>query len=169
MRDAHYGRVLMTTSISGIYGNFGQANYAAAKLGLIGLAQSLALEGASRNIMVNSIAPTAASRLTAAVLPSEVLEILRPEYVTPTVILLTHETSPVTGKLFEVGGGCVSQVRWEQTEGVYFEHPFSAEELRDDWDRATSFENSRHGASISETRSGVEERLGRKLVLAPQR
>ena len=168
MRDAGYGRVLMTTSISGIYGNFGQANYAAAKLAVVGLAQSLAIEGASRNILVNSLAPTAASRLMATVVPDEILDILRPEYVTPAVILLTHETAPVSGKLFEVGGGCICQVRWEQTQGAYFDAPFRAEDLRAHWEEVTSFENARHATRISETKSGVEERLGKPLTLAPQ-
>jgi len=168
MRSANYGRVVMTTSIAGIYGNFGQANYAAAKLGLFGLAQTLAIEGASKNILCNTIAPTAGSRLTATVLPDEVIEALKPEYVTPAVILLGHESCPANGKLFEIGGGWVSQTRWEQTEGVFFREHYSAEELQTQWDAVTDFGRSRHGASVSESKSGVEERLGKKLILAPQ-
>lgn len=168
MRAAGYGRVVMTTSIAGVYGNFGQANYSAAKLAVVGLAQTLALEGASKNILVNSVAPTAGSRLTATVLPPEVVEALKPDYVTPAVVLLTHESSPVTGGLFEVGGGWVSQTRWEQTQGVYFEKPFAAEDLQARWGEATSFENARHASKVSESRTGIEERLGRSLVLAPQ-
>ncbi|WP_232059190.1 SDR family oxidoreductase [Kineobactrum salinum] len=104
MREAGYGRVIMTTSVAGIYGNFGQANYSAAKLGLFGLTQSLAIEGASKNIRVNAVGPTAGSRLTATVLPKEVVEVLKPEYVTPAIILLTHESAQETAKLYEVGG-----------------------------------------------------------------
>lgn len=169
MRDANYGRIVMTTSVAGIYGNFGQANYAAAKLGLFGLAQTLAIEGASKNILCNTVAPTAGSRLTATVLPKEVLEALKPEYVTPAVVLLGHESCPVSGKLFEVGGGWVSQTRWEQTQGVFFRDDFSAEDLRAKWAEATSFENARHASKISESKTGLEERLGRKLELAPQK
>jgi len=169
MRDANYGRIVMTTSVAGIYGNFGQANYAAAKLGLFGLAQTLAIEGASKNILCNTVAPTAGSRLTATVLPKEVLEALKPEYVTPAVVLLSHESCPVSGKLFEVGGGWVSQTRWEQTQGVFFRDDFSAEDLRAKWAEATSFENARHASKISESKTGLEERLGRKLELAPQK
>ena len=115
MKQASVG-VIMTSSVAGIYGNFGQANYSTAKLGLFGLTQTLALEGASKNILVNAIAPTAGSRLTQSVLPLEVVQALKPEYVTPAVILLSHETAQTTGKLFEVGGGWVCQTRWEQTE-----------------------------------------------------
>lgn len=168
MRNTGYGRVIFTSSAAGIYGNFGQANYAAAKLGLFGLGQTLAIEGASKNIFTNVIAPIANSRLTAGVLPPEVLEVLKPEYVTPSVILLTHESSTTNGKLFEVGGGWVCQTRWEQTQGAYFENVFSPEQLAERWDEAVSFENSRHGSTVAESKTGIEERLGRGLELAPQ-
>lgn len=169
MREAGYGRIVMTTSIAGIYGNFGQANYAAAKLGIFGLAQTLAIEGASRNILCNTIAPTAGSRLTATVLPKEVTEALKPEYVTPAAVLLSHENCPVTGKLFEVGGGWVCQTRWEQTQGVFFQDDFSAEDLFNRWDDATSFVNSRHVEQLSDSKNGMEERLGERVALAPQK
>lgn len=168
MREAAYGRVIMTTSIAGIYGNFGQANYAAAKLGLFGLAQTLAIEGAGKNILVNTIAPSAGSRLTETVLPKEVTDALKPEYVTPAVVLLTHESSTATGRLFEVGGGWVSETRWEQTQGVFFRDDFSVEDLQGHWDKATSFDNSRHASKISESKSGIQERIGKEVVLSPQ-
>ncbi|MDZ4869574.1 MAG: SDR family oxidoreductase [Alphaproteobacteria bacterium] len=169
MRNANYGRIVMTTSVAGVYGNFGQANYAAAKLGLFGLAQTLSIEGASKNILCNTIAPTAGSRLTATVLAKEALDALRPEYVTPAVVLLGHESCPLTGKLFEVGGGWVSQTRWEQTQGVFFHDDFSAEDLQSKWRDVTSFENARHATLLSESKNGFEERLGGKLVLVPQK
>lgn len=168
MRAANYGRILMTTSVAGIYGNFGQANYASAKLGLHGLAQTLAIEGASKNVLCNSIAPTAGSRITASVLPQEILDVLKPEYVTPLAVLLCHESSSETGKLFEVGGGWVSQARWEQTQGVFFRDDFSAEDLQAKWAEATSFENARHATKVSESLTGVEQRLGASLSLKPQ-
>lgn len=168
MRAQGFGRIVMKTSVSGIYGSFGQANYAAAKMGLIGLAQTLSLEGASRNILANAIAPTAASRLTATVLPSDVLDVLRPEYVTPAVVLLSHENSNVTGRLFEVGGGWICEVRWEQTEGAYFEELFSAEQLDARWAEVTDFSRSRHATSVAEVKTGVLERTGRPMILAPQ-
>ena len=109
MRAAGYGRVIMTASGAGIYGNFGQANYSAAKLGLHGMAQTLAIEGHSKGIQVNTIAPIAASRLTETVMPPAMLEGLKPELVTPLAILLSHEDSEETGQLFEIGGGWVSR------------------------------------------------------------
>lgn len=168
MRAATYGRIVMTSSAAGIYGNFGQANYAAAKLGLHGFAQTLAIEGMSRNIRVNTIAPTAGSRLTATVLPPEVLDVLSPDFVTPLVVLLAHEDCAETGKLFEVGGGWVSQTRWEQTEGMFFEDAFTAEQLLAGWDKVTDFTDARHASSIVEVKTGLPERLGKPLVLSPQ-
>lgn len=168
MRSASYGRIVMTTSVAGIYGNFGQANYSAAKLGLVGLAKTLAIEGGPKNILVNSLGPTAGSRLTATVLPKAVTDALKPEYVTPAVILLTHESSTVNGRLFEVGGGWVCETRWEQTEGVFFEDEFSAEQLQSRWDDATSFAHSRHGSTVNESKSGIKERMGEHVALKPQ-
>ena len=168
MRNAGFGRVIMTTSVAGIYGNFGQANYSAMKLGLVGLGKTLAIEGASKNILVNSVAPTAGSRLTATALPQEVVDVLKPEYVTPTVVLLCHEDSTVTGRIFEVGGGWVCETRWEQTEGVFFENDFTAEELAAHWDEATSFENARHATSVGESKLGIKERVGHDVALAKQ-
>ena len=169
MRAAGFGRVILTTSVAGIYGNFGQASYSAVKLGLVGLGKTLAIEGASKNILVNSVAPTAGSRLTATALPQEAIDALKPEYVTPAVILLSHEDSTVTGRLFEVGGGWVSETRWEQTEGIFFQDQFTADQLLSDWDLATSFENARHATSIAEAKLGIKERLGRDIAFVPQR
>jgi multifunctional beta-oxidation protein len=84
------------------------------------------------------------------------------------VILLTHESSDVTGRLFEVGGGWVSETRWEQTEGVFFQDEFSAEELETRWDEATSFAQSRHASKIGESKSGIKERMGKDVPLSPQ-
>lgn len=168
MRAAGFGRIIFTTSVAGLYGNFGQANYAAAKLGLVGLGQTLAIEGASKNILVNSVAPTAGSRLTATVLPQDVVDALKPEYVTPVVVLLAHESSAITGRLFEVGGGWVSETRWQQTEGHFFVEDYSAEQLQSHWDDATSFARSRNARSVAESKSGIRERMGRDVALSPQ-
>src|SRR5262249_14347196 len=120
MQDAGYGRIVFTASAAGIYGNFGQANYSMAKLGLYGLSNTLAIEGRKKNGLVNTIAPVAGSRMTETVLPKNIPDALRPEYVTPLVAWLCHETCEETGALFEVGGGLFAKLRWERAEGKLF-------------------------------------------------
>lgn len=115
-----YGRIINTTSAVGLYGNFGQTNYASAKAGIIALSNTLALEGKKSNIFVNTIAPNAGTRITATVLPAEMVEALKPEYVAPLVGFLSHETTQETGGVFEVGSGWISKVRWERSGGVGF-------------------------------------------------
>jgi len=143
-RKQGYGRVINTASTTGIYGNFGQANYAAAKLGLVGFSNALALEGARFGVNVNSIAPTAGSRLTATVMPSEVVDALRPEFVAPLVLLLCHESSTTTGGLFEVGGGYAAQLRWQRAVGATISlegegRLLTPEELQRRWGDVTGF------------------------------
>ncbi|KAJ3026029.1 UNVERIFIED_CONTAM: bifunctional hydroxyacyl-CoA dehydrogenase/enoyl-CoA hydratase fox2, partial [Siphonaria sp. JEL0065] len=115
-----YGRIINTTSAAGIYGNFGQANYSAAKYALHGLTLSLAREGAKKNIHVNSIAPLAASRMTETIMPPEMLAHLNPSFVVPVVAYLCHEKTTETGGLFEVGAGFVAKLRFERSKGVVF-------------------------------------------------
>jgi 3-hydroxyacyl-CoA dehydrogenase/3a,7a,12a-trihydroxy-5b-cholest-24-enoyl-CoA hydratase len=120
MREQKYGRVVFTSSAAGIYGNFGQANYSMAKLGLVGFASTLALEGKKNNVLVNTIAPIAGSRMTETVLPKDLLDALKPEFVSPLVAWLCHESNSDTGGLFEVGGGFIGKLRWERTQGATF-------------------------------------------------
>ena len=106
MREQNYGRILMTSSSTGLYGNFGQANYAAAKMGLAGFARTLALEGARSNVRVNTIAPTAATRMTKDLFPPELLERFRPDLVAPAALFLVSEEAP-TGAILGAGAGVV--------------------------------------------------------------
>ena len=117
MREQKFGRIIFTASAAGIYGNFGQANYAMAKLGLVGLSNTLAIEGRKNNVLVNTIAPIAGSRMTETVMPKEMIEALKPEYVSALVARLCHESSEESGGLFEVGGGFYSKLRWERSAG----------------------------------------------------
>ena len=119
LRDQGYGRVIMTSSAAGLYGNFGQANYGSAKLGLLGLANSLAVEGQKRNVLVNTIAPLAGSRLTETILPPDMIAALKPEYVAPLVAYLCHESNHETGQVFEVGAGWAARVRWQRARGLF--------------------------------------------------
>ena len=170
MREAGFGRIVMTASGAGIYGNFGQANYAAAKLGLHGLAQSLAIEGASRNVLVNTIAPGAASRMTKTVMPPYMLERLKPELVTPLVILLCDPGVTETGGLYEIAGGVVAKLRWESSRGATFDpgEGFTAEALRDRYHEVADYADAWHPASLAASMQRVAEHIGIDLSLAKQ-
>jgi NAD(P)-dependent dehydrogenase (short-subunit alcohol dehydrogenase family) len=118
MTEQKYGRILMTTSSSGLYGNFGQSNYGAAKMALVGLMQTLALEGAKNNIHVNSLAPTAATRMTEGLMPPQVLEALKPEAVVPAMLVLVSEDAPTRTTLC-AGAGSVEAAHITLTQGAW--------------------------------------------------
>ncbi len=105
MREQGYGRVVLTSSAAGLYGNFGQTNYSAAKMGLVGMMNTLKLEGEKHDIKVNTVVPIAGTRLTEGVLPPEVFERLKPEFVAPLVLYLCSEQCPVTGGIYNAGMG----------------------------------------------------------------
>ena len=137
MRTQNYGRIVCTTSSSGLYGNFGQSNYGAAKLGIIGLMNTLKLEGQKNNIHVNAIAPVAATRMTENLMPPAILERLKPEYVTPGVVFLCSEEAP-TGTILTAGAGVFAMAHIVETEGVYLgDGGLSVEEVRDNWAKIT--------------------------------
>ena len=133
MKEQNYGRIVVTTSSSGMYGNFGQSNYGAAKLGIIGFMNTIKLEGQKNNIHINAISPVAATRMTENLMPPAVLEKLKPEYVTPGVVYLASEEAP-TGAILTAGAGAFALSRIYETEGVYLgEDGLSVEEVRDNW------------------------------------
>ena len=117
MREQNYGRILMTTSPTGLYGNFGQTNYGAAKLGQVGLMNSLKIEGAKNNIHTNTIAPVAATRMTENLMPDEVLQKLGPELVTPAALFLVSIDAP-NGVILQAQGGTFSLAGIFENEGV---------------------------------------------------
>jgi len=137
MRAQNYGRIVMTTSSSGLYGNFGQANYGAAKLALVGLMQTLALEGAKYDIRVNCLAPTAATQMMEGLLPPEQLALLRPDLVSPAVLALVSEAAP-TRAILCAGAGGFEVANITMTEGVHIpgDSP-SAETLLERWAELT--------------------------------
>ncbi|HEY0195646.1 MAG TPA: SDR family NAD(P)-dependent oxidoreductase, partial [Kofleriaceae bacterium] len=162
MREAGYGRIINTASASGIYGNFGQANYSMAKLGLHGLTQTLALEGKKRNIIVNTIAPTAGSRMTETVMPAALVEALKPELVSPLVARLAHESNEDTGGIYEVGGGFFAKLRWERSAGKTFRlgRTVAIEDVAAAWPEINQFDRTTHpetiGASLQPLIENVE-------------
>lgn len=170
MREAGYGRVVMTTSAAGLYGNIGQANYSAAKLGVHGMALSLAIEGRRKNIRVNSIAPVAASRLTAGVMSGPMLEALNPDHVVPLALLLAHEECPSTGSLFEAGGGWVAQVRWQRSRGLWSApgSALSPEALAKRFAEVTDFGEAHVPDSVMDSLVEIGSRLGVDLRLEKQ-
>ena len=141
MRDRQYGRILMTSSSSGIYGNFGQTNYGAAKMAVVGFMNSLALEGAKHGIHVNALAPVAATRMTEDVLPASVLQLLEPAAVTPAAIFLASEHAP-TRQILGAGAGVFARVLVQETPGVYLPpDERDAEHVAAAWEQIAEPEN----------------------------
>jgi NAD(P)-dependent dehydrogenase (short-subunit alcohol dehydrogenase family) len=129
MNEKGYGRIVMTTSSSGLYGNFGQSNYGAAKLGVIGLMNTLKIEGEKKNIKVNAIAPIAATRMTEGLgIPEEFFKKLKPELVTPAVLYLCSEGAP-TGLIIEAGAGHYSKVAICEAKGAKLGDKVTAEDI----------------------------------------
>jgi NAD(P)-dependent dehydrogenase (short-subunit alcohol dehydrogenase family) len=118
MRNQNYGRIVMTTSSSGLWGNFGQSNYGAAKMALVGLMQTLALEGEKHNIRVNALAPTAATDMTANLMPANILDMLSPQAVTPALLYLVSEAAP-TSAIVCAGAGSFERAHVTLTQGVH--------------------------------------------------
>ncbi|MEE4661189.1 MAG: SDR family NAD(P)-dependent oxidoreductase [Halieaceae bacterium] len=118
MRDQAYGRIVMTTSSSGLYGNFGQTNYGSAKMGVVGAMNTLCQEGAKYNIHINALAPTAGTRMTEGLIPEKAFELLTPETVTPAVLYMVSEDGP-NRAIIAAGAGCYSLVKVVETRGLY--------------------------------------------------
>jgi NAD(P)-dependent dehydrogenase (short-subunit alcohol dehydrogenase family) len=160
MKTQNYGRIVVTTSSSGLYGNFGQSNYGAAKLALVGFMNTLKIEGAKNNIRVNAISPVAATRMTENLMPQQMLDLLKPEYVTPGVMYLVSEEAP-TGTILTAGAGVFSVAKIYETEGVYLkEGGISAEEVRDNWAQI----NDATGQEAYETGNGQGGKFMRKVA-----
>ena len=158
MREQGYGRFVMTTSAAGIYGNFGQANYSACKLALHGLSQTIAIEGRAKGVQSNTIAPIAASRLMGTVMDEDAMRLLRPESVSPLVAWLCHESCDSTGGLFEVGAGWISRVRWERSEGAFFDPAgFSVDDVEAAWSSVNDFTTATHPTHTGSTFKALQQ------------
>jgi NAD(P)-dependent dehydrogenase (short-subunit alcohol dehydrogenase family) len=120
MQQQNYGRIVMTSSNSGLYGNFGQSNYAGAKMAVVGLMNALKQEGAKYGILVNTIAPVAATRMTEALLPPKLLPHLKPEYVSQAVAYLCSEACMATGDIISAGAGFYAKMQVMESEGMFF-------------------------------------------------
>ena len=148
MREQGYGRVISTSSAAGIFGNFGQANYGAAKMGLIGFTRVLAVEGAKYNIKANAIAPLALTRMTESLLGA-LGDKLDPALISPMVTYLASEECEATGRVFSVGGGRVAEVFIGETKG-YYHQAISPEDVRDNWSTITERDGYAVPANLGE-------------------
>ena len=136
-RTQNYGRVVVTTSSTGLYGNFGQSNYGAAKLSLVGLMNTLKLEGQKNDIRINAISPVAATRMTESLMPPEMLAKLGPNEVTPGVVYLASKDAP-SGAILTAGAGVFALAQIVETEGAFLGAGASAEAVRDHWAQITN-------------------------------
>jgi NAD(P)-dependent dehydrogenase (short-subunit alcohol dehydrogenase family) len=147
LREQQHGRIVVATSTSGIFGNFGQSNYGAAKAGMIGLINTLAIEGRKANVLANAVAPMAATRMTEDVAPPEMLAALPPAHVAPVVGHLCSDELTESGSVFVVGGGRVYRVAQFQTKGVTFAEVPSIEEVGRRWNEVSDLDGAELGVS----------------------
>ena len=140
MKEQGYGRIMVTSSSSGLYGNFGQSNYGAAKLGVVGFINTLKLEGQKDNIHINALAPVAWTRMTSNLMPPEMEEALAPEQVTPAVVFMCSEQAP-TGKIICAGAGAYAAAQIVETRGKYLGTAPTAEDVAENWEQISKLDD----------------------------
>ncbi|KAI3615500.1 peroxisomal hydratase-dehydrogenase-epimerase [Moniliophthora roreri] len=170
-RKQKFGRVINTASAAGLYGNFGQANYSAAKMGMVAFTKTLALEGAKYNIKSTVICPMAASQMTATVMPPDMLANLKPDFVAPFVASICHPDGPdAAGKIFEVGAGFVAEVRWERSKGAIFktDSTFTPSAVKAKWSEIVDFKDAEHPRLITDVDMQAKLRAAQAQPSNPQ-
>lgn len=154
MKEKGFGRIIMTASGAGLYGNFGQSNYSAAKMALVGLMNTLSIEGGKYNIKCNTIAPVAASRITEDVLPPEIYNKLKPEFIVPLVLYLASRENQDTSMIFNCAGGWYSRTAVMCAPGIVLgdgQREVKPEEIAANWQKITNLEDARVLSSIVES------------------
>ncbi|HEY2032790.1 MAG TPA: SDR family NAD(P)-dependent oxidoreductase [Rhizomicrobium sp.] len=163
MKTQQYGRIIVTTSSTGLYGNFGQTNYGAAKLSLVGFMNTLKLEGAKDNIKVNAICPVAGTRMTENLMPPQMVEALKPEYVTPAVVFLASDDAP-TGVIISAGAGVFSSAQIVESAGINLGHGATADTVAEYWSKISDFTGAKHFTMGGEHGAHIFERMQDKPV-----
>jgi NAD(P)-dependent dehydrogenase (short-subunit alcohol dehydrogenase family) len=160
LRENSYGRIVNTSSPAGLYGNFGQANYATAKMGLVGFTKTLAQEGAKYGIKANAIAPVAATRMTEDILPPDFASKLGVEQVSPLVAYLVHESVQESGQVYTVGGGRIARVFVGEGPGYGTKETLTVEAVRDNWDAINASDPMAFYANPGEQMAPLAQHLG---------
>ncbi|KAL1680272.1 hypothetical protein EV122DRAFT_262636 [Schizophyllum commune] len=170
-RKQKFGRIVNTASAAGLYGNFGQANYSAAKMGLATFTKTLAREGVKYNIGSICIAPMAASAMTETVMPPEMLANLKPDYVAPFVAAVCHPNGPdASGRIFEVGAGYVTEIRWERSAGTVFktDSTFTPSAVKAKWNEIVDFSKPDYPQTMADVDIRSKLEAAAKLPANPQ-
>ena len=165
MKGQGYGRIVVTTSSTGLYGNFGQTNYGAAKMSLVGFMNSLKLEGAKDNIKVNAICPVAATRMTENLMPPAISEMLKPEFVSPAVAWLASEEAP-TGMIMTAAAGVFAAARMVETDGINLGHGASADDIAAHFAQIADWSTAKHYDQGGEQSAKFFARVQEKPLLS---
>ncbi|RMD81385.1 MAG: SDR family oxidoreductase [Candidatus Dadabacteria bacterium] len=153
MREKNFGRIVMTASASGLYGNFGQANYSAAKMALVGLGQTLALEGEKYNVRTNIIAPVAVSRMTESLMPPNIHDLIKPEFVSPLVVYLCSEQCDANGEIYEVGAGAFCRIELLRAKGAAIkpDREITVDDVAENWAKINDMTDAQIIRAIGES------------------
>ena len=148
------GRIVFLSSATGIYGNFGQANYAAAKLGMLGLAKTIALEGAKSGINCNCVAPFGATSMNSANFPEALKKAISPDYIAPLIAFLSHQSCEESGSMFEASAGSFKKIRFERSRGLNLdprEGAITVDQIAESWSQIVDFSESEYPKSMAES------------------